>query len=237
MLISTIPTMSSYKYFLVYKPYGVLPQFRDEGGRPTLASLGDFPAEVYPVGRLDMDSEGLLLLTDDKALNHRLLNPRFAHSRRYLVQVDGDITPEGLQQLRQGVEISVDGKKYRTAPAQAEKLEQEPQLPDRDPPVRFRKNIPTSFILLTLTEGKNRQVRKMTAAAGFPTLRLLRVGIEALSLEGMQPGEVRPVQEEELFHALFGKARGQVLFDVPRSTSRSQGRPSAGRGTGRRRPY
>ncbi|MEK0443099.1 MAG: hypothetical protein RL403_2077, partial [Bacteroidota bacterium] len=163
-------------YFITYKPFGVLTQFSGEG--PTLASLGEFPKEVYPVGRLDKDSEGLLLLTDDKSLNHQLLNPRFAHQRTYYVQVEGIPTSEALAQLQAGVTIQVDGKPYRTKPALVKLLDEAPTLPDRDPPIRFRAAIPDRWLALTLIEGKNRQVRKMTAAVGFPTLRLVRYSME-----------------------------------------------------------
>ncbi|GAA4470025.1 pseudouridine synthase [Nibrella saemangeumensis] len=182
---------SPYRYFLIYKPYLMLSQFSKEGDKPTLADL-DFPFEkdIYPVGRLDSDSEGLLLLTNDKQLNHRLLNPKFRHQRTYYVQVDGQITDEAIRQLSQGVTIAVDGKPYATLPAQVLAIP-EPVLPERNPPIRYRANIPTSWVAITLQEGKNRQVRKMTAAVGFPTLRLVRWAIEKLTAEGMQPGEVR----------------------------------------------
>ncbi|GAA4396266.1 pseudouridine synthase [Nibrella viscosa] len=182
---------SPYCYFLIYKPYLTLSQFSKEGDKPTLADL-DFPFEkdIYPVGRLDSDSEGLLLLTNDKQLNHRLLNPKFRHQRTYYVQVDGQITDEAIRQLSQGVTITVDGKPYTTLPAQVRVIP-EPGLPERNPPIRYRANIPTTWVSITLQEGKNRQVRKMTAAVGFPTLRLVRWAIEKLTAAGMQPGEVR----------------------------------------------
>jgi len=178
----------------------VLTQFSGEG--PTLATLGEFPKEVYPVGRLDKDSEGLLLLTDDKSLNHQLLNPRFAHQRTYYVQVEGIPTPEALAQLQAGVTIQVDGKAYRTKPAVAKLLEDPPILPDRDPPIRYRASIPDRWLALTLIEGKNRQVRKMTAAVGFPTLRLVRFSMEKITLDGMGVGEVRELSQEVVYRAL-----------------------------------
>ena len=187
-------------YFITYKPFGVLTQFSGEG--PTLATLGEFPKEVYPVGRLDKDSEGLLLLTDDKSLNHQLLNPRFAHQRTYYVQVEGIPTPEALAQLQAGVTIQVDGKAYRTKPAVAKLLEDPPILPDRDPPIRYRASIPDRWLALTLIEGKNRQVRKMTAAVGFPTLRLVRFSMEKITLDGMGVGEVRELSQEVVYRAL-----------------------------------
>ncbi|CCH54355.1 pseudouridine synthase [Fibrisoma limi BUZ 3] len=180
----------------------MLSQFSREGDKPTLADLAfDFARDVYPVGRLDADSEGLLLLTSDKALNHRLLNPKFRHNRTYYVQVDGQITDEALQQLSDGVTISVDGRPYPTLPADA-RLIPEPTLPDRNPPIRYRATIPTSWVAITLHEGKNRQVRKMTAAVGFPTLRLVRWAIEGLTAEGMQPGDVRPLTKSQVMAGL-----------------------------------
>lgn len=182
----------SFRYIAFHKPYRVLSQFSPEGDKETLADyLQGLPKDVYPVGRLDYDSEGLLLLTNDKNLNHHLTEPKFAHSRTYWVQVDGDITNEAIKMLEQGVAITVNGKHYKTLPARAEKMSDEPGVVPRNPPVRFRANIPTSWVALTLTEGKNRQVRKMTAAVGFPTLRLIRYAIGKLTLEGMQPGEYK----------------------------------------------
>ena len=188
----------------------MLTQFSGEG--PTLATLGEFPKEVYPVGRLDKDSEGLLLLTDDKSLNHQLLNPRFAHQRTYYVQVEGIPTPEALAQLQAGVTIQVDGKAYRTKPAVAKLLEDAPILPDRDPPIRYRASIPDRWLALTLIEGKNRQVRKMTAAVGFPTLRLVRFSMEKITLDGMGVGEVRELSQEVVYRAL-----GLTGFAKPRA--------------------
>lgn len=187
--------------FVIYKPYGTLSQFTPEGDKPGLGSLHRFPVDCYPVGRLDTDSEGLLLLTSDKSLTKRLLDPEAGHWRTYYVQVDGEITNEAVEKLRAGVDIRVDGKMYRTRPAKAEKIA-EPELPPRNPPIRVRKNIPTSWISLSLTEGKNRQVRHMTAAVGFPTLRLVRAKIGKLELDAMQPGDVREVESGELYVAL-----------------------------------
>jgi len=190
------------RYFLIYKPYLTLSQFSREGDKQTLADLEfDFPNDVYPVGRLDADSEGLLLLTNDKQLNHRLLNPRFRHNRTYYVQVDGQLTTEATEQLSAGVTISVDGKPYRTLPANAQPLP-EPALPARNPPIRYRANIPTSWLSISLHEGKNRQVRKMTAAVGFPTLRLVRWSIETFTAEDMTPGQVRELGRADMLGGL-----------------------------------
>lgn len=199
------------RYFIIYKPFGVVTQFSGEG--LTLASLFDFPKQVYPVGRLDKDSEGLLIITDDKFLNNQLLNPRFGHQRTYYAQVEGSPEPEALKQLGKGVTINVDGRDYATKPAIAKLLDPVPALPDRDPPIRYRASIPDSWISLTLIEGKNRQVRKMTAAVGFPTLRLVRWSMEKISIEGFQVGEVREMDEETVYHKLgltgFRKTSGR----------------------------
>ena len=183
------------KYILFHKPYGVLSQFTDDSPspRPTLKEYIDIP-EVYSVGRLDFDSEGLLLLTNDGQLKHRLIDPQFEHSRTYWVQVERIPTEEALQQLRDGVTI----QGYRTKPAIAKLLDTEPDLPEREPPIRFRASIPTAWLELKLTEGKNRQVRKMTAAVGFPTLRLVRVAIAHLSLADLPVGQWRNLTQSEL---------------------------------------
>ena len=174
-----------YKYYLLNKPYGVLSQFTDKENRVTLTSTYHFPKDVYPVGRLDLDSEGLLLLTNDKSLTDYLLNPKKKHEREYYDQVEGIPSREALLKLRRGVELK-DGK---TLPAKV-KLIDNPKFPERVPPIRERKNIPVCWISLTLTEGRNRQVRRMTAAAGYPTLRLIRVRIKNLLIGKLQPGEV-----------------------------------------------
>lgn len=182
----------------LFKPFDVLCQFTDAEGRATLADYLPV-ADVYAAGRLDRDSEGLLILTDDGPLSHRLTNPRFAHPRTYLVQVERVPGPEALDALRRGVELS-DGL---TRPADVELLEEPPALPDRPTPIRYRKNVPTAWLKLTLREGRNRQVRRMTAAAGFPTLRLVRWSIGPITLEGLTPGEWVDLSGEEL-EALCG---------------------------------
>lgn len=180
-------------YFIAYKPYNVLTQFSDTQQRDTLKVLKhDFARDVYPVGRLDRDSEGLLFLTNNVRVNHQLLNPKFKHEREYWVQVEGEPTSEVLQQLEQGLQL----KGHFTLPCQAEVIEA-PDLPPRDPPVRFRQEIPTTWLKMVLYEGKNRQVRRMTAAVGFPTLRLVRARMENLSLGTLKPGEVRALTAEE----------------------------------------
>jgi 23S rRNA pseudouridine2457 synthase len=175
---------------LFNKPYGVLSQFTPESGHRALNEFG-FPPGVYAAGRLDHDSEGALLLTDDGRLIKKLLDPKNEHPRTYLAQVDGQITQEAVDQLIKGVTI----KGYHTKPCKAEIIEQPEDLWERVPPIRYRANIPTSWVKLTLIEGKNRQVRHSTAAVGFPTLRLIRISIGDLSLDGLQPGEWRVVRK------------------------------------------
>ena len=183
---------------LFNKPYGVLSQFTPEAGHRALNEFG-FPDGVYAAGRLDHDSEGALLLTDDGRLIKRLLDPKFAHPRTYLAQVDGQITPEALQKLAKGVNI----KGYRTKPCRAEMAVPPENLWERVPPIRYRANIPTSWVRLTLTEGKNRQVRHMTAAVGFPTLRLIRVQIGNIPLGDLRLGEWKVVTEPVISPSAF----------------------------------
>jgi len=190
-------------YFIIYKPYQVLSQFSSSEGKKTLADFFDVPKDVYPVGRLDFDSEGLLLLTNDKLLNNRLLNPKFEHEREYWVQVDGAVDAQAIQQLQKGVTINIDGKKYHTKPCIASLFEKDPAVPERNPPIRFRKEIPAPWIRMILTEGKNRQVRKMTAQVGFPTLRLIRYRIEGLTIDHMQPGDMISLSQTTINQKLF----------------------------------
>lgn len=172
------------RVLLFNKPYGVICQFSRDGLHPTLADYISMP-DFYPAGRLDTDSEGLLLLTDDGKLQHRITDPKHKLSKTYWVQVDGVPDELALQQLRGGVQL----KDGLTLPAEASLMEEPAGLWQREPPVRFRKDIPTSWLQLTIREGKNRQVRRMTAAVGFPTLRLLRYAIGDWTLDGIAPGE------------------------------------------------
>ena len=181
------------RVILFHKPYGVLSQFTAHDGHPGLSGFG-LPPGVYAAGRLDRDSEGLLLLTDDGSLQRRLTDPRFGQPRTYWAQVEGAVTPEALQRLARGVRLS-DGP---TRPCRARLLEPAPELPPREPPIRFRKSIPTAWIELVLTEGRNRQVRRMTAAVGLPTLRLVRSGIGRFSLAGLAPGTWRQVPDRSV---------------------------------------
>ncbi|NDJ86139.1 MAG: pseudouridine synthase [Chloroflexi bacterium] len=177
-----------------YKPYGVLTKFTDAEGRPTLADYIDV-AGIYAAGRLDRDSEGLLLLTDHRGLKTRLMDPAYGHPRTYLVQVERVPDDHALEKLQRGVTIKGN---YRTRPADIELLAAAPELPPRDPPIRYRKSVPTAFLRMTLREGRNRQVRRMTAAVGHPTLRLLRIAIGPITLDGLRPGEWRDLTSDEL---------------------------------------
>ena len=191
--------MSKNQYIAFHKPYGVLSQFTKEV--PTHQTLADYLVEIdksiYPVGRLDKDSEGLLLLTNDKSLTDFLLNPKNKHPRSYWVQVDGDITSEAIDRLQKGVTIKPRKSLYTTLPCQVRKI-QSPSVPDRDQPIRFRKEIPTSWIEITLREGKYRQVRKMCASVGFPALRLIRFRIGKLGLDGVDQGGYRYINRSEI---------------------------------------
>ncbi|WP_439881807.1 pseudouridine synthase [Pontibacter sp. MBLB2868] len=191
------------KYFILNKPFEVLTQFTDEAGRSTLKDFVDVP-NIYPVGRLDYDSEGLVLLTDDKQLQHRLSDPHFKVEKTYWVQVEGQPTDEAFTRLRVGVQI----KGTKTTPAKVRELEEEPQVWERSKPIRFRKNIPTAWVEIKISQGMNRQVRRMTAAVGFPTLRLIRPAIGPLTIGNLQPGEYRELTTEEvtLLKGLAAKA-------------------------------
>ena len=182
----------------------MLSQFTKEFGstKKSLADLSEFPTDVYPVGRLDADSEGLLIITNDKTITDKLLNPVHQHKRTYLVQVEGEITDQACAKLSNGVSIRVKKKEMLTAPANAVKVNEPDWLPERNPPVRFRANIPTSWIELTLTEGKNRQVRRMTAAVGYPTLRLVRKSIENLDVRAVLPQSIIEIERKMLFEAI-----------------------------------
>jgi len=181
-------------YILFYKPYGVLSQFTREAGYLSLADYGPFPKNTYAAGRLDADSEGLLLLTNDSTLKYRITDPKFGHERTYLVQVEGIPADNEIKRIQNGVII----EKKRTKPVKVKVLTSEPDLPPRSVPIRFRKNIPTSWMEIVLTEGRNRQVRKMTAAIGHPTVRLVRTSITFLTLDGLQPGTDRELTVKEV---------------------------------------
>ena len=192
------------RYLLLNKPYEVLTQFTDEHGRATLKDFVPVP-DVYPVGRLDFDSEGLLLLTDDKQLQHRLSDPRFKVPKTYWAQVEGTVSEAALQPLRQGVQI----KEGLTAPGEAAELLEPAHLWARNPPIRYRASIPTSWLEIRISQGMNRQVRKMCAAVGLPCLRLVRAAIGPLGLGELQPGQWRELTAEEVnsLRQISGTAR------------------------------
>lgn len=186
------------RYYAIFKPYNMLSQFTGDENASVLGDLHKFPIDVYPIGRLDKTSEGLLLLTNDNNFKNKVLDPKNKSAKTYYVQVDDDITPEACKELSAGtIFIKHNGKKHRVAPAECVKIDA-PQLPERSVPIRYRKEIPTSWIALTLREGKNRQVRKMTAAVGFPTLRLVRYAIGEFNLGDMQPGDVVEIDPNDV---------------------------------------
>jgi len=188
-------------YFIINKPFGVLSQFTEENNNPGLSSLFKLPRNVYPVGRLDLDSEGLLILTNDKKLNSMLLNPKNKHFKTYWVEVEGIPSKESLEMLENGVIINLKGKKHKTSPAKAAKIKN-PDIEERSVPVNRLKHPETCWIEISITEGKNRQVRRMTAAVGHPTLRLIRVAIEDLRLGPMKSGDITQISEKSILKKL-----------------------------------
>lgn len=197
MIQKNSPTEKPHKggqSFLFNKPDSVLTQFRPVEGKKTLSDFGPFPKEVNPVGRLDEDSEGLVLLTSDGVLHQRLIDPRNAHPRRYIVQVERVPEGEAVEKLSKGVDV----EGVVTRPAEVRLLPEPPDLHEKNTPVRFRKTVPTAWLEITLREGRNRQIRKMTAAVGHPTLRLIRVSFGPLSVGELGPGEMRPLTSGEM---------------------------------------
>ncbi|MDA0987215.1 MAG: pseudouridine synthase [Bacteroidetes bacterium] len=184
-----------FQYVLFYKPFGVLSQFTKElESDITLSSFGPFPKNVYPVGRLDKDSEGLLLITNDNKLKHFLTNPKYEKPKTYLVQVEGVLSKTEVEKLNSGVII--EGSK--TKKAKVVVLKKAPLVPERIPPIRFRKNIPTTWLQVILCEGRNRQIRKMTARVGHPTLRIIRTSIGNIFIGNMKPGESRIISKNNI---------------------------------------
>ncbi len=213
--------MAAPRLVLLNKPYDVLCQFTDAQGRPTLAQFLPLP-DLYPAGRLDRDSEGLLLLTGDGLLQKRIADPAHKLPKTYLAQVDGIPDETALDTLRSGVQLN-DGP---TRPAQARLIPEPADLWPRDPPIRQRLHIPTAWLELTITEGRNRQVRRMTAAVGHPTLRLIRVAIGPLRLDGLAPGQWRPATAQEL--ATLGHVQAPARTP-PSAASRSRKNTSRSR--------
>lgn len=215
------------RYLLLNKPYEVLTQFTDEHGRATLKDFVPVPG-VYPVGRLDYDSEGLLLLTDDKALQHRLSDPRYKVPKTYWAQVEGTVSEGALEQLRRGVQI----KDGLTDPGEAAVLPEPAGLWPRTPGIRYRAHIPTSWLEIRISQGMNRQVRKMCAAVGLPCLRLIRAGIAGLDLGSLAPGQWRELAPAEVQQLRQAAAGGPVEMPV-RGPGVSPRRTASGGPTGR----
>lgn len=210
------------RYVLFHKPYGVLSQFTPEDGARSLAEF-DLPAGIYPAGRLDKDSEGLLLLTDDGPLIEQLLNPRNAKPKAYWALVERVPDEAALQRLRSGLRI----EDYVTRPCQAHILQPQPEVPPRDPPVRLRKSVQDVWLQITVVEGKNRQVRKMTAAIGHPTLRLIRRSIANLTLDGsdgahetLAPGQWREISRADIAWEVPQEGPRQMPSSAPRTNAR-----------------
>jgi 23S rRNA pseudouridine2457 synthase len=197
-----------HRYFIVHKPYGYLSQFSGTDNELTLQHLvqqnevKNFPKDIYPIGRLDKDSEGILLLTNDNVLKTRLLDPKQKHYKTYWAQLEGSPTAESLQPiLNGGIQIKHEGKHYNCLPAKA-RLLGPVAIADRNPPIRYRAAIPTTWVEIQLHEGKNRQVRQMTAALGFPTLRLIRTAIQRLQWDKYPGGSITEISRTELFQQL-----------------------------------
>ncbi len=191
-------------YFAIYKPYMTICQFTPENyDDTTLADLGfEFPKDCYSVGRLDKDSEGLLLITNDNQLKTKILDPKFEHQKTYLAQVEGLPDIDAIQQLEMGVNININGKTHKTLPAKVRLLDDEPAIRERNPPIRHRANIPTSWLKISITEGKNRQIRRMCAAVGFPVLRLVRFSMGNLSLQDIGNQAVKPFDKKTIYAKL-----------------------------------
>jgi 23S rRNA pseudouridine2457 synthase len=192
-----------FRYFIIYKPCQTLSQFTSTLNKKTLADYFSVPKNVYPVGRLDEDSEGLMILTNDKKLNHHLLNPENEHDREYWVQVEGEITNNAVMQMQQGLQLNIKNKTSKTKTSIVTIFNKDPEVRDRIPPIRYRANIATSWIKIILKEGKNRQIRKMTAKVGFPTLRLIRVRIVDIELKNMKPATMIELSQKSIYKKLF----------------------------------
>ncbi len=193
--------MQNFEYYAIYKPFKVLCQFTSTDNKTNLSDLYDFSKNVYPVGRLDYESEGLLLLTNDNYLKTKLLTPSNKHQRTYFVQVEGIPNESNLSELIYGVDINIKGK-ISNVKANYVGVITEPRLPERNPPIRYRANVPTSWISITITEGKYHQIRKMTAKIGFPTLRLVRYAIEDINLDIIKLSEINPFSKKSIYRLL-----------------------------------
>ena len=193
------PEPAILHYFVIYKPFGMMSQFSVENDKPVLANLAHrFPKDVYPVEPINADSEGLIILSNDRALKQQMLDASKKTAKTYLLQVEGDVTDEALKTLSQGVTISVEGNAIKAPKVKVRIIEKPFWIADRIPTVRYRKSVPETWLELSIVEGKNSHVRRMTAAVGFPTLRLIRIGIGKLWLTDMKQGEVKEVKREDL---------------------------------------
>jgi len=192
---------SKQLYYLIYKPYKILSQFTDEEGNKGLGSIYKLPKDIYPVGRLDLDSEGLLILTNDQKLNAQLLHPAKKHKRIYWSEIDGKISNESIQKLSNGVHINLTGNPYLTKKCNVKSIDGS-AVPERSTPVNYKKHPVRSWIEIKLIEGKNRQVRKMTAKVGHPTLRLIRVAIDDLSIGNMKSGDITQISKNTIYKKL-----------------------------------
>jgi 23S rRNA pseudouridine2457 synthase len=193
-----------HQYFALNKPFGYLSQFSDEASHPGLLKLNlGLAKDIYPIGRLDRDSEGLLLLTNDNRLKTEMISPEGAHERRYWVQVEGEPKTQDLHAFERPMELTIRKNSFTTRPSSARVLK-DLQVPERNPPIRHRLNVPTAWLEIFLTEGKNRQVRKMTAHVGFPTLRLIRKGFGSLDIDQLEleAGKIQELTQEEAYQAL-----------------------------------
>ncbi len=188
-------------YYVIYKPFRVLSQFTAQDGKLTLNDLYQLPKDVYSVGRLDYDSEGMLVLTNDNYLKTKVINPKSKCRKTYFAQVEGQVNNESINSLCSGVDININGQIHRTLAADVSIME-EPDLPERIPAIRYRANIPTTWLKITISEGKNRQVRKMTASVGYPTLRLIRYSIEELNIKGFISGEIKELSKNIVYNSL-----------------------------------
>ena len=195
-------TIKKLSYFIIYKPYGIVTQFSEMKDNQTLSALYEFEKDIYPVGRLDADSEGLLILTNDNYLKTELIKKSNEHKKKYLVQIEGFISDSDILKLENGVTINIEGEKYITKKCEVKRMVNVPILQERNLPIRFRKNIPTEFLEISITEGKNRQIRKMTASAGHPALRLIRTQIDDLLLSDMKTGEVSMLSQKTIYKKL-----------------------------------
>lgn len=191
--------INEFYYYAIYKPYNVISQFSKENEQDlTLKDLFSVPSDVYPIGRLDKDSEGLLLLSNDSGLNEQLLHPSNKVTKTYLAQIEGVPSEESVLRLKKGIAIVIHKKTHQTLPASVFVIDEPFQIPIRNPPIRFRKNIPTSWLKIEIKEGKNRQVRKMCAAVGLPVLRLIRISMGKYTLPVLENGWIRKIMKSEI---------------------------------------